>query len=250
MFEFKADYQLSFLIFYLVPIGLCAWLVGRTAGFAMCFLSAVVWIIDDRYFTPAYSHYLIPLWNLLLKVLFFLFVAYLISRLKTEHDNERTMARTDYLTGVVNGRYFIGLVNAELSRARRFNHPVSMAYIDVDDFKLVNDTRGHMAGDEVLRKITDTINKNIREYDTLARLGGDEFAVLLPEAGEEQSKAIVQRIQESLAEEKTTKPVTLSIGVAICKNTDCSYDQLIQRADDLMYSVKKSGKNSVRFKIF
>src|SRR5690606_37465106 len=128
----------------------------------------------------------------------FAMAAFWVTRLKRTIRNEQLLARTDYTTGAVNTRYFYDLTEMEIRRFRRYQHPFTVAFIDLDNFKVVNDSLGHQAGDDVLRIVTQTLRMNLRDTDTVARMGGDEFALLLPETGEEEAHSVLFHLQGHL----------------------------------------------------
>ena len=158
------------------------------------------------------------------------------------------MARTDYLTGAFNGRSFGETAAAEIARARRHSHPFSVAYIDVDDFKQINDRQGHSAGDRLLKTVADGLRRNVRGVDTVARIGGDEFAVLMPETDARAAQVAMRRTRRRLLEEarRAGWPVTISVGVVTFDHAPDSVDDLLRAADDVMYSAKRGGKNALR----
>ena len=161
------------------------------------------------------------------------------------------MARTDYLTRVANARAFDEAVQMEISRSRRYAHPFTVAYVDVDDFKSVNDKLGHSAGDEVLRSIAQTIVANVRETDVVARLGGDEFALLMPETDSESARSAIRKIQSVLRRETNRSGwgVTVSVGVLTCVAPPHTTDELLRMTDELMYSVKSKGKDEIAYQV-
>jgi diguanylate cyclase (GGDEF)-like protein len=165
---------------------------------------------------------------------------------------EKEFSRIDFLTGVQNRRYFIELVNMEINRARRYEHPLTLVCLDLDNFKTVNDCFGHSTGDILLRLVATTIRENIRVTDTVARLGGDEFAILLPETGRNTAEAIMQRIQKIHLDimKKHGWPVTISIGVATFTKPPSTVDETLRISDQLMYNVKNNGKNSIQYEVF
>ena len=144
--------------------------------------------------------------------------------------------------------YFSEIADLEIKRACRFKRPVSLAYIDIDNFKHVNDTRGHKEGDRLLQVAAYSLQKSIRISDMVARVGGDEFVVLFTETDYESAETAVNRIRNELlsAIQENKWPVTASIGLATSNNSECNFDELLTKADDLMYSVKKAGKNKVK----
>ena len=160
--------DVTFLIFYIAPVFLAAWFVGRAAGLWMCVASGVSWVAVSELWSEHYSTRAVPYWNAAVSLGFLVFLNYVFSALKRAHEQERERARTDYLTGAVNGRHFTELAANEINRAQRHAHPLSVAYMDVDDFKLVNDRLGHSVGDKLLRAAAETI----RERRALLRRGG------------------------------------------------------------------------------
>ncbi|MDQ1592540.1 MAG: hypothetical protein QOG71_3167 [Pyrinomonadaceae bacterium] len=234
-------------IFYLLPISLVAWLVGRRAALFVSLASAAGYFITEK----STGHYdarpLLPYLNVLAQLAAFLFVAYFVSALRRSHDQERELARTDDLTGVINRRSFFEASQQEINRARRHRHPFTVAYMDVDDFKLINDNYGHSIGDTVLRSVTQTIKNNIREIDVVARLGGDEFVILMPETGEAAAQVVVARVHQHLTDTMREYgwPITFSIGVVTWTTPPRTVDLMLKQADEAMYEVKNGGKNRV-----
>jgi diguanylate cyclase (GGDEF)-like protein len=162
------------------------------------------------------------------------------------------LARTDYVTGAVSIRYFYELMQIEMNRAKRYGRPFTLAYIDLDNFKAVNDRLGHSTGDRVLRAVTEAICRQVRPVDRVARLGGDEFALLLPETDDEAAKTVINRIHASLVDEMLRNGwmVTFSMGVVTFREIPKTVDDVVKMADDLMYSVKDTGKNGVNYSIY
>ncbi len=240
--------DLSIFVLYLIPVFLGTWFIGIWAGALLSFLSALAWSLADR----IYANAIVPYWNLAVEVSSFLVLTYILAVLKQSLDNEKLLARTDYLTGTVNRRHFIELAEMEMSRVQRYRHPFSVVYIDVDNFKTINDTLGHHVGDSLLRRIADTIREDTRTTDVLARLGGDEFVILFPETGYETAQSAVEKIKNRLTKVMKAHqwPVTFSFGMVTFNEPPSSVDQIITIADGLMYDVKKRGKNGVRSEIF
>jgi diguanylate cyclase (GGDEF)-like protein len=242
--------QVAFALFYLAPIALMAWYVGRRPGAWLSAACAIIWLLADLAVTAQpYARLLIPIWNTYSRFGFFLIVTVLLSALRRSLDREKTLARLDYLTGAANARAFFDVATLELSRARRYRHALTIAYIDVDNFKEVNDQYGHAAGDGVLRMTVATIRRNLRASDLVARLGGDEFALLLPETGPAAAEAVGQKMQAHLlqAAREQNWPVTFSIGVLTCVQLPQTIEEALHAADELMYSVKKTRKNMIRY---
>ncbi|HEV8675096.1 MAG TPA: GGDEF domain-containing protein [Methylomirabilota bacterium] len=248
--------NLSFLVYYLVPVALAAWFVGKWPSILIAAVSAAVSAVAGVAATlrgdPGPSTFTVPYSIVSAQFGFFLItLAYVLTALKVAFDRADRLARTDYLTGVANHRAFAEMANAELERARRYEHPFSLCYIDVDNFKTVNDRLGHGVGDGLLRVVADTVRRQIRTSDAIARLGGDEFAILLPETAYEAAQVVVGKVHESLSEMARLRgwPVTFSMGVVTCLESPDSVEMLIKAADRLMYTVKRGGKGRIRHEI-
>jgi diguanylate cyclase (GGDEF)-like protein len=246
--DYLTGSEISFSIFYLIPVSLTAWFVGTNTGYLISFAGAITWLIADLMAAKPYSHSLIPYWNAIVRVGFFLSVVLLLDSLK----REQYFARVDFLTEVKNRRDFFMLSDIEINRARRYNRPFTVAYIDIDNFKIINDRHGHNTGDTLLKVVAKTIKTNIRTTDTVARLGGDEFAVLLPETGTESAKNVGRNLNEKLLKKMKERkwPVTFSVGVVTFISPPDSIDEMIRNVDRVMYSAKDSGKNLIKYEVF
>jgi diguanylate cyclase (GGDEF)-like protein len=181
-----------------------------------------------------------------------LLVGVLVSSLRKSLDLEKELSSTDHLTKALNSRAFMKVLDQEITRSLRYHHPISLVYLDIDNFKTVNDLFGHNVGDRVLATISHVIRNSIRQNDSLGRLGGDEFAILLVETGPDEACTAVSKLQETLmlAIKKNNWPISLSFGVLSCTETFCTPEKMISLADQLMYSVKKSTKNNAKFAIY
>ena len=250
--DYLTGYEFSFSVFYVLPISLITWLTGQRLGLTSSAISAFVWLTADFISRQQYSHPLIPIWNTLIRFAFFAIITSLLSALKSAMQREGRLARIDYLTGAVNSRFFYDLAQMEIDRFQRFQHPFTLAYLDLDDFKNVNDQFGHAAGDQVLRSVVGYIRKNMRRTDVVTRLGGDEFAILLPETNQESASIAIFKLQSGLLEEmrQNNWPVTFSIGVLTCTAAPSTTDELVKMADALMYSVKRDSKNGLKFGVY
>ncbi|HUE77676.1 MAG TPA: GGDEF domain-containing protein [Longimicrobiales bacterium] len=240
--------HLAFSLFYLAPVSLAAWRLGLLAGFSWAMAAAAISLgvdLSEGYDPGGLG---VVYWNAVVRLGVLVIVAAALARIQRMREAERLLAGTDSLTGVRNGRAFHDLVELERTRTLRYNRPFTLAYMDVDGFKRVNDERGHSRGDEVLQLIARTIRDNIRSMDSVARLGGDEFGFLFPETGTGAAEVALRKIQTRLTEAAAAEQIDLSfsIGAVICVGPPESVDQLIQRADALMYSAKQRGRNGIR----
>jgi len=165
-------------------------------------------------------------------------------------ETYKKYATVDGLTGVLNHRAFKEKLFEEVYRARRYDHPLTMLMLDLDDFKKINDTHGHLYGDYMLRIIADIIKNNIRMVDIVARYGGEEFTVILANANKDMVLGTAERIRQKISEypfeqDGVKSSMTVSIGMASFPLDSHDGLSLIQAADDAMYKAKKSGKNRV-----
>ena len=170
-------------------------------------------------------------------------------KLQAALESEKRLSRFDFLTGIPNRRTFYETVEAEAKRARRYRRAMTLAYVDVDNFKYVNDIFGHSVGDELLKLIGSGIRSSVRSTDTAARLGGDEFGVLLPETDSHGASVAIAKITSRIQDEVRQQnwPVTFSVGVVTFTPDAApeSVEEMIKRADELMYQVKHKGKGAV-----
>jgi|GEM_PF-3463640 len=172
--------------------------------------------------------------------------------LKEANDELERLSYTDEVTQVYNHRYFYERLEKEVNRSERYNYPLSLLMLDVDNFKTYNDTFGHPAGDKVLRQIGEILNNNVRKHDVVARYGGDEFSIILIDTGQEKALSIAERIRESIAhykfeeEHQLKRSLTVSIGVAIYPENADSLNELVDKADRALYEVKSQGRNDVK----
>jgi len=134
----------------------------------------------------------------------------------------------------------------------RSQNPFTIAYLDVDNFKTINDTLGHPEGDLVLKTIVSSLKSKVRNSDLVARLGGDELALFFPDTNQESAQVILSKIQDVLKNEmaKNNWVITFSIGVVTCTFAPSDINELIKAADEVMYSVKRHGKNMVKYSVY
>ena len=237
--------EVSFSIFYLIPISLAAWYGGRYTADAISILSALVWLAIDTISGKSYSSSVIPFWNASVRLGFFVLVAHLLASLRAHLGREERLARIDSLTGVMTGRAFRESAEEVIGLASRNGRPFILVYVDLDDFKKVNDSGGHAEGDRALKAVASALAQSVRRTDIVGRLGGDEFAVLLPETGEPGAREVIEKIRANFASTTAAGgwPIGASIGAAVFLTPPQDSNEAIARADDLMYQAKKSGKD-------
>ena len=250
--DYITGVEFSFSLFYLLPITLISWAISERLGLVFAILSSCVWIAVDIWSgnSNRTSNLFAYLWNATARLGFFLLPVFMI-RLNRALQREQELARTDFLTSVLNARFFHELAQMEINRSLRYKRPFTIAFIDVDNFKTINDTFGHTEGDIVLRAIAMNITAHLRKTDIVARVGGDEFVVILPETNAQTAPVVISNMQRALLNEMNENgwSVTLSIGVLTLSDPHLSVDEMLGRADQLMYMVKNSGKNNIKYAI-
>jgi diguanylate cyclase (GGDEF)-like protein len=248
--DYLVGYEISTSFFFLIPITLATWYGNSRQGILFALLSAFIWYSVDTVISDhPYSHPLIPVWNTGVRLVLFLIIIQFLVQLKFQLNNEKGLSRTDSLTGVLNGRGFAEVAEKMFELASRHGRPTCLAYIDLDDFKQVNDRRGHGEGDKVLQTVGEVFLETLRKTEVAGRLGGDEFAIVLPETNEAGAQAVFNKLRKNLAlaMQQHNWPVSFSIGVISFDLPPANFDEAVKLADALMYRVKKSGKNNILF---
>ncbi len=240
--------ELTISLFYLLPIALASWSLGKTPGQITALFAAIIMNTSSLSAGGQPSLFVI-IWNTCVRLGIFLIFSTLLSEFRSLLAHQTELSRTDSLTGILNRRAFYEAADMELQKMERYERPLSVAFIDLDNFKVVNDTSGHLVGDGLLLRVAERIKLQLRGTDTVARLGGDEYAVLLPETDEAAARIVISRLQTALLSEMAAGkwPVTFSIGVLTCNMAPSGPQDAIHLADQLMYAAKRCGKNSIEF---
>ena len=247
-FDYSIGPEISFSVFYVIPIMMSVWYGGKNIGLVVSIVAATIWLSADIAAGHNYTGLFVPLWNTLVRLAFFLIILRLLLIVREKLQLEESLADTDVLTSLANKRFFLEQIEREYERIQRYPKPLTIAYIDLDNFKQVNDTMGHDEGDELLRAVASALTYNIRASDFAARLGGDEFAVIFPMLEEESALPVLEKLPSELLKIMQEKnwPVTFSIGAVTFTDVMDSGKDMIKLVDSLMYEVKKSGKNDIR----
>ena len=223
---------------------LAGWSCSRNAALGLTLISLLAWgwidVSGAAVWTEALSGQLVRLAVALGLVAW-------MSRLRERLVEAYRLARLDSLTGLPNRQALVEALEAELSRTRRLGRPFSVALLDCDGFKGINDRYGHLAGDEVLRRIGLGLRQHTRPYDCVGRLGGDEFLLVLSEVDSENAVLIAERLRHFV--EREYPELTFSLGVVTFRTADFDWDECIQQADDAMYAAKRRGPDQTRFEV-
>lgn len=243
-FKLTQGRQIPVVDFFLIPVAATGWLTrSRWYGHAVALVTAALTVplaMDiqdspiDQAVAAAAARFI--LYGIVLTVL---------NALRGMQTLREAEARTDHTTGAVNLRGFLDTAAIEIQRSRRHTHELSLLYLDLDDFKAINDRFGHEAGNQVLRTVSHTLRHLARPSDTVARIGGDEFVVLAPETGPSGAQALAARIRRQLATVSTDdgRQVTCSVGVVTFRHAPVTVAELLREGDRLMYRAKAAGKD-------
>lgn len=249
LIDYLTGAEMEFSVFYLLPIFVVTWYAGSLYGLLAAIVSTVVYYAVDILSGSEYSKPFIAYWNAAIPLAIFLIVTLLLAALKRAYARGRKLSLTDNLTGAIDTRSFSELATQEIERARVNRQPLTVAYLDLDALRSVNDSLGKSVGDKVLSSVVKQAQRELRDADTIARLGGDEFAILMPVFDQEDAKEAVGRVQARLLKEMKKKkwPITFTIVVLTCYKIPQSSDELIKRLEDLMATAKQAGKDSVTY---
>ena len=242
---------ISFMILYVLLVIIVSLLLGQVDGIASAVSGALFnYLANWKTITEANQY--LKILGFILSSLMLIIIEFIVIQLKKLLDREKILSRLDFLTGSFNVRYFREILDKEIRRSSRTGRPFSLAYIDFDDFKFLNDYYGHLAGDELLKSAITIFKNDLRQNDCIGRVGGDEFVILLIETGREALKSIIKRLIKNFQEEMTRRnyKITLSIGYVAFLKMPASVDEALKIADEVMYKAKNGGKNKVETVIF
>lgn len=233
---YVAGPEVAIPVLYILPVVIVGWFAGLAAGVAMSILATGLWLGLDL----AHGHLPagLPYWNAAIRLVSLLVLTHFLAALNVALQ----YARTDYLTGVANGRAFYDAAQAEIARARRYGSAFTLVYLDVDDLRAVNERFGHYVGDALIRSLAATLRKSLRSTDLVARLGADDFAILFPQTSAESAQAALRKLEGVLTEaaQKSQWASSFSIGAVTFMSAPDTVEGALNRAEDLMYAAKKA----------
>ena len=249
--------EILLYVLHLLPVTLLAWGGGLYAGLAGSVISSGVVLVT--YVAAAQEFRAIHVWQAIVSGFSSGAVAAAVAGLRRGHDRilsmlaaERRLAREDPLTALASARAFHERLALEVERMKRHAAPLSLLYLDLDDFKRVNDQRGHLAGDQLLTRVGRVLVAHTRRIDLCARLGGDEFAVLMPETGPVDARHVADRIRDAMLTSfaEGGASVGMSAGLGTFEKPPIDAQAPIGMVDGLMYEAKHGGKNRIVAKTF
>lgn len=203
--------------------------------------------LESRLRTNIFLVSLLGLGSILILLGVIYFFTFKMIRKITEIQNKiELMAITDDGTGLFNRRHILARFSEEFERAKRYGKDLGCIMIDLDNFKEINDTYGHIEGDRVLKKISMIMQHSVRIYDILGRFGGEEFLIVLPDTALDETVVLAERVRQSVRDESSQeRKVTVSLGATCMQESDATVDSMIRRADDNLYQAKKKGRDIV-----
>ena len=240
--------DLAFSPLYLVPLSAAAWRLRTRYALALAAVCAAVWEAADVLSGEVYSSPVVPVWNTTTRLLTYVLVVILLTRLRMTLRSSALLALTCPLTGVGNPRGFDEAMRQAMDHAKEARRPLSVVYLDLDDFKAINDQLGHSGGDSVLRALATALRERTRSSDYVGRLGGDEFAMVLPDTSSTEARALMEGMMSRVADTLKGLPLTptFSAGVATFLLVPDRVDDVLEVADGLMYAAKRAGKKGYR----
>lgn len=242
--DHQTGHEISLSIFFLIPISLIVISVNFWAGVLTAVISSFIWYYNDVTTGSKASHWLIPVWNAVMRMGYFILHSFFLSRYISQISLNRKLARTDPLTGAFNSRYLNEKINGLGEETNKKPRHLSVIFFDMDNFKKVNDEHGHAEGDRLLVTFVRIAQRHIPETGFLARIGGDEFALILDGKDFAATREIVGKVTRDAVEAFAHHawPASLSAG-AVTGSAKTGYAKLSRHADRLLYRAKKAGKN-------
>jgi len=249
LLRISTDAQFLFASAAVLPVMVIAWIGGSVAGNVLSVLAAAMWLFADLSSTTATPAYVL-LVNAVTQLAVYFLVVYLVTRMRALLARERELSSRDGLTGLLNRRAFFETGEAEAQRLHRYGHPMALAFLDLDDFKRLNDQEGHQFGDMALKATATALTGMTRTTDHVARIGGDEFVILLPEIDYQDAVGAISKVVTGVeAALQPFPPVSVSVGLAWFE-APTTLSAMMAAADALMYEAKQQGKHCLKSAAF
>ena len=246
-FKLSIGHSVTIIDFMFVPVVWVGWFArARWCGYAVAVVAAGLSVMVAVE-AETHASLLAALAAGAARFALYLVVLGLLGMMRRERAGHQQAVATDQLTGAASARSFREIAATEVGRAQRHQRDLSLAYIDIDDFKAINDRLGHPEGDHVLLEVGHVMRSSVRATDTVARVGGDEFAILMPEIGAASARAVIERVRDELARLRTVdgEPVLCSIGLVTFDRPPASLKELVAAGDELLYRAKEGGKDRI-----
>ncbi len=241
------QFQMSIRWLSIGVLVLVAWVCPPRLAMAASLVAIIVW----SWIESTTSHWAQWLPGHLVRFLVAMGLVGGVIRLRAKLASAQHFARIDSLTGLPNRQALIEAIEAELSRAKRFSRSFSIALMDCDGFKQINDLRGHLTGDEVLRRFGQVLQRQTRRFDCAGRWGGDEFLIVLPEINQDDAKLFAERLRAALRHEieRDYPSLTCSLGIVTFPSAAVDWEDCVRQADEAMYAAKRQGRDQTRFEL-
>jgi len=238
--------DIALLLPYVLAIYLGTFLIGNRSGLFFSAIAIIFWLVSNSGMLRNMSG--VFLVDLAIKSVFIMSLYFIVRYSRKLYADVKDLSLQDELTGLNNRRGFLTLAQYEIRRMERTGDRFSLLYLDIDNFKEINDTRGHREGDKVLSELGSIVMKTTRSVDIAARMGGDEFCILLPGADDGDMRDISARIVRDFAElcSQSSWHATLSVG-SVTTTAEYDLEAVIREGDRLMYAAKRGGKNSIEY---
>ncbi len=247
--DYLAGSPYSLAVVYLLPLYFVTLQAGRGPGLLLALVCIAFQWVSVHYTGGQLAQLAEALWWHVSWGVVYLLGVILLARWQRTLSRTRALSLTDFLTGALNSRAFYNLVENEHRKTLRYGRPMTLAYIGIDNFKVVNSRFGHTVGDTLLRKVARTMMRYLRATDRVARLGGDEYILLLPETDQDAARVVIPKLCDRLVDLMADNkwPVTLSVGVVTFFSAPKAPREMIRASERLMWAVKKAGKNNTRY---
>lgn len=243
--------EFAFASLGLLPVLLMTWVAGRDAGLVIAALATATWIVGDMSSGRDHTFGWIPWANGVTRFVTYGIVVALADHVRTQLSQAQELSARDPLTGLINRHALLDFGTREVDRSRRYGHAIAVVFIDLDNFKQLNDGEGHSRGDAALCATAAALRAACRSTDALARWGGDEFVLVLPEVDVASAAMAGERLSNALRLNlKAYGGVTASVGVAWFPRPDRGFAQMLHAADVVMYAAKQAGKDTFLLRAF